>query len=452
MGSHDAALENYRAMIAFARRAGDVAMQGDALNHLVTMEALRLGPVPEVTRLLNEALALARMANDQELLGRALWNTGLVYRFRNPLRALGYFRQARDLALAAGLPELAAFALTDVINIMRNIGRARLAVRYAEEALAEWRALDNKPMIADILGGMAFTLIGLGEAARARAAAEEAMSISQAIENPWGIAYSEWSLTNLDVSAGQFERALAYGERGLARTRLLSFPIFITFALTSLARLWLELDDLERAQALIEEGAHAVEGSPMAMWVLWAQGIRGRVYMRQGALDQARSALDPAWYECEDPVANLIGFAMAGPPIAELALVEDRIADGLRFCNWLLECYEREEIWGYAAEMYDMRGRLHLANGDLASAETDLLRARELLEASENRIVLWRTNVALADLYARRGDAEQARAAHERAAQLVRTLADGISDVMLRQAFLRRQDVAAALQPDVESI
>ncbi len=446
MANHSAASDNYKAMIEFARQVGDVVIEADATNHLVTATVVPLGQFPDAQKQLEYALALARKAGDQELICRALWNIGLSCRFEDPLRAENYFQQALDIARAANLDELVAFALVDLMGGMRITGRWRLALEYGREALEKFRAADNKPMAADVLGGMAAMLHMSGETAKARAAAKEGAEICRAIDNPWGLHVNELNLLEIDFAAGDFMRTLSEGARLLDGARAIGFPLFVGLALMLLARAYLELNQLERAEALADESAQVLDGMQTQLWSTMGQGFRGRVLVSRGELARARTVLEPMWHVGEEPVVNFYGFISAGPAVAEFALAEKRDDFGLQFCNWLLGRYEQEEVWGLAAEIYFLRAQVHAVRGSHAEAKADLIRAREILERAENKTLLWRVDAALAAIYARCSENAKAGLARQRAAGLVRTIAEKISDPALHKSFLTQSDVVELLR------
>ncbi len=443
--NHPAATENYKAMIAFAQRIGDVMIEADAMNHLATVQVLMAGSAPEAMQQLERALALARKAGDQELTCRALWNVGLVYRFEDPPRAAEYFQQALEMARAAKLDELVAFALVDLMGAMRLTGRWRLGLQYGQEALEKFRAVDNKAMMADVLGGLGAMLFIAGETEKARAAAVEGVRICEAIGNPWGLHVSTMNLTEIEFASGEILRTLFAVEHLLAGGREIGFPLFIGLPLALLARAHLELNQLERAQTLVDQAASALE-EMKTIWTNYKQGLVAHVLVRRGELERARQLLEPLWRTDEEALAHFYGFLTVGPAIAELALAERRFDEGLQFCDWLLARCEQEEIWGFAAEMYFLRAQIQMARGALSHAENDLSRAREILERAENKLLLWRVDAAWSTLYARRGENAKAGLARQRATALVRTIAEKISDPALRESFLGRRDVVEWMQ------
>jgi tetratricopeptide (TPR) repeat protein len=444
MGDFPRAVANYEAMITSAQRRGDLAMEADGLNHLLTTQGAT-GDVPDAQAKLDRALELARRSGDQEMIVRVMWNIGLSIRFQDPRRAADYYRQALDLARAANLRELAAFALLDLDVELQLIGEWRESLECGRQALEEFRRLDNLPMIANALGMLAATRYGRGELVQAYAAGEEGLTISTTLQNPWGMGYNGWHLSIIDTDAGRFDRALAQGLQALAVTQPLGIPLFVGMTKTWLARVYVELDQLHTAQALADEGAQTLEPLQIPTWLAMARGVQGRIALMHGDLGRAHQLLDPLWREGDDPSAHLWGFSLAGPSIAQLALLEQRLDLGLHFCDWLLPHFEREEMWEHAAAMRYYRAQILMARGDALQAEADLLNARAVAENAGFKILLWRIDSALAVLYQQQGDAARADAPRRLAIDRIHALANGIADPEARDGFLHGGEVIRAL-------
>ena len=444
MGDFPRAAANYQAMIDSARRRADLAMEADGLNHLLTTQGAT-GDVPDAQAKLDRALELARRSGDQEMIVRATWNIGLSIRFQEPRRAADYFRQALDRARAANLRELAAFAMLDLDVELQLIGEWRQALDYGRRTLEEFRKLDNLPMIANALGMLAVTYYGRGDLAQSYAAAEEGLSISTTLQNPWGMGYNGWHLCIVDTDSGRFDRALAHGLQALAVTQPMGIPLFIGTTKTWLARVYAELDQLQTAQALADEGAQALEPLQMPVWTAMSRAMQGRIALLRGEMPRAHELLDPLWREGDDSSENLWGFSLAGPAIAQLALLDRRYEFGLHFCDWLLPHFEREEMRGHAAAMRYQRAQILMALGDASRAEADLHNARTFAESAGIKILLWRIDSSLAVLYQKQGDAARADAARRLAIDLIHALANGIADAQARDGFLHGSEVILAL-------
>ncbi len=246
-GDHVAAQANYREMLAAARRAGDLAMQVAALNHLVTVQILYAPASSDLAGGIVEALELAKQTGDPILVGRALWNRGLAVRFRDADRALMEWQQALELAQstdAPGAKELAANLLLDMSVGHVTQARVAEALRYRRQATEALRTLDDRHLLADALGGLALIHMLRGDTLEARQAAEEGLAISQSLNNPWGVIYNVWTLIQLDIASGFVERGLAASRGQSANgSRSSDFPhssAFCSCRLQKRTRTWVK--------------------------------------------------------------------------------------------------------------------------------------------------------------------------------------------------------------------
>lgn len=440
MGNHPAAMENYRAMIAFAQAHGDEAMEADALNHLVTAQVVLSGPGPETDAQLERARELGERVGEPELTARALWNTGLAYRFLDTPRAVQAFQQALAIAEAEELREIAAHVRLDLNIALALEGHVREAHALARQALVDFRALDRKPMIADALASVASYAHSRGDVAEARALAEEGRQLSRAIENPWGALYNRIYTLILELEAGHLEKVLSKGEESVAQARQLGNPFFILNWQSLMVRALLALNEVDRAEAWAEQAREAFGGdwgSPLAAWAQW---LGAQILFHRGEAAAAREIVAPMLQELRYPLTPFDEQNWLAEMLAELALAENRLDDGLALCNGLLVQFEREEQMGLAAPMYYWRAGLRRARGDLAGAEDNALKARATLERAEHRLLLWRAEALLAEIYGVQGRAREAGERRARAREIVEYIA-AHAPAEARDSFLSAEEV-----------
>jgi tetratricopeptide (TPR) repeat protein len=449
MGDHSAAEANYRAMLAAAERTGDTAMQADATNHLATEQAVRGGQTPDLPHTLEDALRQAERSGEAILTGQALWNLGLYYRFRDPPSAIGPLERA--LAMAQATPgdlasrELAAAVWNDLGIAHIVSGQFRRALAARTQAARAYRELDNRPMLADALGGSAIICLSMGDPDQAHSLSVEGVAISKAIDNPWGVVYNGWSIQEIELDSGAFEVTLANADQRTAAARRVGFPVFIGLVLSEVAHAHRELGQVDHSQPLAAEAASLFAAMDMPSWTAWSRGVAGSDALARGDLAAAQAVLESLWHVGDDTVQAFQGYMAAAPAFAEWAFTADRLDLGLRFCDWMLGRLEPEEARRYIGEMRYWRGRINLAAGDSARAEADLLEARRHLTRSRVAILTWKIDAALAHLYHARGDSVAEAAARENAQRGIARLAEGIRDEALQRSFLGRPDVQKAL-------
>jgi tetratricopeptide (TPR) repeat protein len=441
-GDFDAALDNYRKMIAHAQRVLDLAMEAEGMGLLLTTQGV-IGSVPDAEQQFQHAIDLAQRSGDKELVGRALWSFGLSLRFKDPTRAIEYLQQALDIARAANLRELAAFALVDLVIAMQFAGQWDHIVPYSQQALDEFRALGNQSMVANCLGMLGEALYARGDSAQARQYAEEGVQISETIDNPWGIGYNSWGLMGLDTEAGDFDAALARAKTVEAVMDKIPIPLFQGLSRMMTVQIYAELNQLDRAKTLATEALEILRQLESPAWVLWSQGALARVLIKRGEFHEAHAILDPISLSAAGVAANIWAFGIIAPAALELGLIEGRYKEGLAFSDALLGVAGGEDLQAYAAETSYMRGLIHQKLGDLPQARANLDRARATAVRGPNNLLLWRVEEALGQLHVARGEQDQALAAHQRALRLVHEIIGRIGDPALRESFLQRQDIQA---------
>jgi hypothetical protein len=259
------------------------------------------------------------------------------------------------------------------------------------------------------------------------------------------VVYSGWSLQEIELDTGAFEATLANADQRIAAARRVGFPVFIGLVLSEVARAHRELGRIDRSQPLAAEAASLFTAMDMPSWTAWGRGVAGGDAMARGDLATAQAVLEPLWHVGDDTVQAFQGYMVAGTAYAEWTLVTGRLGLGLSFCDWMLGRLEPEEIWRSIGEMRYWRGRIHLAAGDSAHAEADLLEARCRLARAGVAILTWKIDAALADLYHDRGDVAAEAAARANARGGITQLAEGIRDEALRRSFLGRADVLKVL-------
>lgn len=443
-GDFDDALENYRRMIADAQRTHDLRMEADGIGLLLGTRGV-LGNVPDAEQQFERAMELARRVGDQELIGRALWSFGLSLRFKEPARAIGYLQQALEIGRASNLRELAAFSLVDLVIAMQFAGHWEHTVEYSQQALEEFRALDNRSMVANCFGMLSEAYYARGETAQARRCAEEGVQISEAIENPWGIGYNTWALMITDAQAGHLDRALARFHTLETVMDKIPIPLFQGLSKMMAAQVYIELNQLDQANTLAAEAGETLGRLESQAWAFWSRGTLARVLIRQGKLDQAHAILEPCRRSAADAAANIWGLGMVAPAALEMGLIEARYEEELAFSDALLSLIRVDDVKAYVAESFYLRGLIYFKLGDWTQAGANFNQARAIAVQAVNNVLLWRVDQALARLYTARDERDQAREARDRAVKVLHEITENIGDPVLRAMFLERQDVKELL-------
>jgi tetratricopeptide (TPR) repeat protein len=450
-GEHLAAQDAFRAMRSFAAAKGDAAMEAEALNQLATSADVTSDPTADVEDMLQRASALARQAGDQLILARTVWNQGLRYRFKDPLRAEDYFHQALEITRSpacqalppeAGVSEAEAFILIDLMVSGLTSGQRQTALQNGSQALASFRRLGNKAMVADALAGLATLHYAGAQFDTAITLSEEGRAIAEEIENPWGTTYNGWIRLAVAADRGEWQAVLDDGEGLLAAAQQVPFLGFRGVLNGILSGIWIELgrDDLglkyaEDMARVWQSGDLEAEG-----WAAWVDGVVGRARMARGEVGAAAEVLEPLRPLPEGIIPAFQDYYYVGPPMAQLDLARSEVQRGIEFASDLINRFESEGTDRFTAEMLYWRGRLYAESGALPEAEADLRHALDLLAVTGARPLLWQIHAALADVLQRagkQGEAEQLGAARA----ILDSLIEDLQDPDLRRSFLGRPDV-----------
>lgn len=452
-GRQREAEENYRAMGVEAARLDDATMQADALNRLATILAVSLGRPDEASGLLGQALKLAEGTSDLGMIARTLWNQGLTNRFLDPEKASGDFHRALEIVRRpdcqallpeVGVRELEGFILADLLVTHEVSGRLRAAMEFGRQALPIFRALDNKAMVADVLGGMAMLSQISGRPDEALRLSDEGKGISTSIGNPWGIVYNSWLQLDIELDRGHLDDVRSKGEALLELAHVVSFPVFIGAIESILTRVYRLARQPDRALEHAQAGLGTLNSPIRPIWSVWGFGNLGLAFLGLGRIEEAAEVLEPIFTIRQGVVQGFQGYSVAAPAILEYALTRGQFDRGLAFADWLISRMDEEGQTRTTTEVRHWRGRLHLAEGSADRALADLDQAREAIRSIGIPMLDWTNEAWRADALALAGRRSEAQAARQRARTVANELIAGLRAPDLRHGFA--QTVAAVFE------
>jgi DNA-binding SARP family transcriptional activator len=457
----------YETMLALAREVGEAKLEVISLNHLAVLayhqetDARRVRALLEEARRVAEEAGLAVAMAETELnLADAMAFWAGEYEYSGPLA-----QKALATARTLGRPDLVARALAALARLEMFAGRLEESAAHAEEGAALSRELAERPApprialpsAMSVITGLAaswragnkareifcltmlsYDRIFQGRAREGVAIGREARAISR--ELPESIeAMSLWALGIGLPEVGEYEEALMLARRGTKLARKAQDAFLLAVNLDRLGRAHEVLLNLEEARAAYEEVLE-VSGrlEPYGAWS----------YARLCAVD----ALLENW---GDAHAHARRAHEAGVYLNQLLTIylHHEVEALLRGGDEILA---REEVRRFAerarpnerdriaylrslAVLSEWEGDTERATGELQEAET-------LAEKIGQPGGLWQIRAALGELYERRGEAGEARAAFVRAAQTLRTLAEKIRNERLKEGFLSAPQVRCVLE------
>jgi len=444
----------------------------------------RLGDFDNARHDYERAVSLAREAGRSRAEWASLIDLGSLWTSRDYVQAGTAYQQALELARSIHEPRLVAHSLNRVGNWQINTAQPRDAIPLACEAMTIFeqlddrqgvaatlelvgmasylsadlpasvsaferaadlfRALDDRPRLTsclamltsrggdDLLGSAVADAAPLAEAARN---GEQALTLARAIEWRAGEAFALFSLARTLGLSGQYRRALDLARRSLRIAEEIEHRQWTAEAHWALGALHLDLFALPDAKRHLSEALTLGREVRSAFWVQVVTGYLAWAHVQAGELEQAAALLGPV-SDSEAPVRSLgerwLTFAQA-----QLALAQGDAELALRLVNRLsaptLDGTPSTETPRPAL----LRGRTLTALGRYAEAETVLRDVERVTRAQHAQALLWRTHVALGNLYRAWQRQEDAEREYGAARTIVEELPADIQDEGLRQSLLQ---------------
>jgi predicted ATPase/DNA-binding SARP family transcriptional activator len=230
------------------------ARRGDALCAAGELASTD-GDYAAARRLLDEAAAVARGADDSLLPARVLLARGSLVTQEDGFQAASpVFEECLTLARRGGDQVCAAWALHWLARVSSGLEHWERADAYAEESLALFRAQGNAWGTSAGLQVAGLSLVYQGrELARARALFEESLALSRAGGDLGRVAAGLVVLGDLVRREGDFPGARALFEESLALRRELGDRVGIAGSLSELGFVARDEGDLPASRSLIAE-------------------------------------------------------------------------------------------------------------------------------------------------------------------------------------------------------
>jgi class 3 adenylate cyclase/tetratricopeptide (TPR) repeat protein len=439
IGRFAEALAAYEAALASAGEAGDVDLEARALAaqpHVLWL----LDRYDDGRELLPLALERAREVGLGDVEARLLYTAGTISFGRGEYaEALPMHHRALEVAAAAGDLEgqaLAHHGLCEAYFFLWPIEKSLEHGRTADRMLRE---LGQRSMVAHNAYMLSWGLEFLGRWGEAFAVVDGSIDTSREIGNRREEAFALYNRAELHLASGRLDDAWADAERGRDLFRELGLPRGEIIGSGVLNDIAAEAGDLDR---LVEQAREAVVlcevlgGVFMRPNVLayagWAELVGGRRDVAARRFAEARkhdgAALSVAWSGWIELLAHdWVGDAEGLRSMAER--LEELIAP-------------RSAFWGAWAPYAQASAALleGSAGGSIGPAREAIARA----EAAGDRRLAWRAERIAWRAEEALGRHGEAAGHRERAAAIARTFADASSG-WLREAFLRRPDVAELL-------
>ena len=270
-GRYDDALATYEALEEQARVRESASMEAVGLTQRIIIRATPTSrrDLPQARVLLERAKPLAQRGGDPRVQARLAWANMQVETWtQNAAAGVIAGKEAVRLAREHDLRDVLALTLNDLSRSIMNSGRIADATPYEDEAIALFRQLGDKPMLADALGSRALAALGAHDLETAIIASAEARAIADEIHNDWARAFADMNGAraraeqgDLGVGIELYRSAITHGDRA-------GFMIARVGMRAELAMVYWESGD---PSAAAEQNAAALriaaaEGSDFVLW------------------------------------------------------------------------------------------------------------------------------------------------------------------------------------------
>lgn len=451
MGSMEA-LTTYQEMSAFAQTRRDRALE---LQALLLRGKIHSSPSAAFNRtaaldLATQATTLALELGDRTAHAHALWNQQMLSLFSRELPlAIEYGEHAMALARQANAQELLGFIIGDLAGAYFQAGQIDKIPSLESEAIAIWRALDNKPMLADNLMQTAARSMLRGEYEAAIALTEEGIEISRASGSRVGVISNQSTQLSMRLERGEFERALQLAQANLHLAAEMGTTFDPPMHTAIAAWAYAHVGASEHAAQLADRTRARLKLPGAEFFRAWSWVILARYYLYNGDVPEAVAAL------AESRLDPTSGLADPGTMYGVIALGDCAMAQG-EFANAFQMMSQRVTVLrnlGFHQSLPDalyIQANAARALGELAQAFELANQARMEAELAPTRRLLWQIYATLREMEMARGNLEQAN----RYQQQVREVLDFIvahTPQEYRESFLNLPKVRAVMQEPIQA-
>jgi tetratricopeptide (TPR) repeat protein len=443
-GQYTAALAHYEMMVQRAKGTGERALELAALIALSTIRTMAT-PLSEFVlaeALGEEALTLARELGDRGAEAKIQWILLNIYRMTRrtePARVAG--EQALVLAQELDLLEQKAFVANDLTYVYMVIGDVSRTFATLQTATNLWHELDNQPMLTDSLNSYALIWAMTGAYTTALEYANEALQIARSLENSWAQSYSLIPHTTIYWRQMAVDRALATIADSVRLGEESGFVGAQVVERVVETRLRLALGDTKPIRAIAQTALDiATKNVPFVYSS--AAGALALVALHEGQLVEAADILATVPASSGFDIFNYMTVDTAR---CQQLLHSASYEEAYKLSREVLAFLELRQLRMYIPEFLYFQAQALIGLEQTSQASEALEAAVAMLQVTGARWYLWESAALLADLAQACGDLNVVLAWQNTASTTIAAIASEISDLTLRDTFLRQPQVAKLL-------
>jgi tetratricopeptide (TPR) repeat protein len=293
ISDYPSSLQAAQRAVGIAQETGD--LEQEAAGQLAWGRALwRQWKYDQAKPKIEKALKLAKKIGNQQLIGHAFRNLGIIAGGKNDITlAIKYHHECLALYRKIGdkISELIVLSnLGEYYTIQFNF---ELALEYSEKNLATSREIGHKFLEGVALNNRGQLFIWLGEYEKAWSAYEQSLPIHQQIKNHVGLTEVFWGFSYISVLIHEdYHRVRTFAEEGISVAREAKLwnyeAAFFSFWARSLSGLgkWSEAEDL------FEQSVEILIENDFQGQIKYTREGLARLYMTQGLIDRAVQQVD----------------------------------------------------------------------------------------------------------------------------------------------------------------
>ncbi|MDZ4764232.1 MAG: protein kinase [Chloroflexota bacterium] len=445
-GQTQAAYANYVQMRAAGDRRSDIALQLGGICGCALLKTLpnAVSNLDEAHALVSEGLDLARASGDRATEARLLWNMMLVSNFRRDYpNSVALGEGAIALARALDLRETLAYTLNDISRAYIGLRRYQTAVATLEEARTLWIDLNNKPMLADSLSGLAQVQYFSGQLDAGLESAEEAYRVASDAHNDWGQAYALLARSYIALQRGEVGLALDLTNRMESASKSGGLLGGLVFAHSTRSLLYAYLADFERARAENRAALDVANQYGLASnFFDFISATYALVCAYEGDEPSVRTALDDlsrAPYDMNAATPMFAGLARA-----RIALQLRAYDEALRAVDLLIDFLRESGVRVFFPDALMIKADALYHLGQPSEARALLVEGRSAATTMGTRRVLWEIMTLLGQVETTLGNPDGAQTAYAEARSALAAIADDAPPDM-RARFLATPRAQAVL-------
>ena len=169
-------------------------------------------------------------------------------------------------------------------------------------------------------------------------------------------------------------------------------------------------------------------------------------HLMMGDLQKAQEHLELVYENAKKPEYYFVRSRWKPRCLLGLSELWLQMGDTDKAESFLSELFENEWTDGFPYKKYQvrawrLRGQILSARGQLEEAEAELHRALSQAKELGNPTVLWNTHQAVGNLLLKQDKREEARRAFQAAVKVVQGLAEDLTDVELKEGYLKSEPV-----------